>query len=283
MDDDSDLDEWRRDFEANLTKEYGWLSLVGLYWLEGETAVSLGSAPDNDFVLAGDPALPPRIGKLHREGQAVVLEPEPGVAVNVNGVQTDGPARLRLGDEKESQFIGAGALRLFPIKRGDRWGIRARSPHSTYRSGFKDLTWAPATVEARIATAYESWTEPRPLGVVNLLGEQVPAFSVGKIHFRWQGKNYAFDAEKGKKGGLFVNFKDGGNGKLSYPGGRFLYTDVPSDGSVILDFNRAINPPCSRTPYAVCPRPPQANVLQGVMEAGELYHCSVKECSSSLP
>ena len=56
----------------------------------------------------------------------------------------------------------------------------------------------------------------------------------------------------------------------SYGAGRFLYTDLPGeDGRVILDFNRSYNPPCVFTPFATCPLPPESNVLDVAIEAGE--------------
>ena len=41
------------------------------------------------------------------------------------------------------------------------------------------------------------------------------------------------------------------------------------NGKVVLDFNRAENPPCAFTTYATCPLPPQENRLSVRVEAGE--------------
>ena len=54
-----------------------------------------------------------------------------------------------------------------------------------------------------------------------------------------------------------------------YGAGRFLDTDPPKDGKVVLDFNKAYNPPCAFTPYATCPLPPPENRLPVRIEAGE--------------
>jgi uncharacterized protein (DUF1684 family) len=37
----------------------------------------------------------------------------------------------------------------------------------------------------------------------------------------------------------------------------------------LLDFNKAFNPPCAFTPYAVCPLPPPENKVLFRIEAGE--------------
>jgi hypothetical protein len=68
---------------------------------------------------------------------------------------------------------------------------------------------------------------------------------------------------------LFYIFKDETSGKETYPAGRFFYSGMPKDGQVILDFNKAYNPPCAFTPYATCPLPPPENRLAVRIEAGE--------------
>jgi uncharacterized protein len=69
-------------------------------------------------------------------------------------------------------------------------------------------------------------------------------------------------------------FRDLTAGKETYPAGRFLYADMPRNGSVVLDFNKAYNPPCAFTPYATCPLPPPQNRMRVRIEAGELKYGS---------
>jgi uncharacterized protein (DUF1684 family) len=61
-------------------------------------------------------------------------------------------------------------------------------------------------------------------------------------------------------------------GKETYPAGRFLYTALPKNGEVVLDFNKAENPPCAFTDFATCPLPPKQNRLETRIEAGELNY-----------
>jgi uncharacterized protein len=68
---------------------------------------------------------------------------------------------------------------------------------------------------------------------------------------------------------LFFVFRDLTAGKETYGAGRFLDTAPPQDGKVVLDFNKAYNPPCAFTPYATCPLPPAENKLAVRIEAGE--------------
>ena len=41
---------------------------------------------------------------------------------------------------------------------------------------------------------------------------------------------------------------------------------------MLLDFNKAYNPPCAFTPYATCPLPPPQNWMPVRIEAGELNY-----------
>ena len=84
---------------------------------------------------------------------------------------------------------------------------------------------------------------------------------------RLDGVLEAPDAEQ-----LFFIFRDQTSGKETYGAGRFLYADLPKAGKVVLDFNKAYNPPCAFTPYATCPLPPPQNWMPVRVEAGEMAY-----------
>jgi hypothetical protein len=71
-------------------------------------------------------------------------------------------------------------------------------------------------------------------------------------------------------GKLFLVFRDLTSGKTTYGGARFLYAEGPGAGRVVLDFNKAINPPWAFTPYATCPLAPRQNRLGLAITAGEM-------------
>src|SRR5439155_2263576 len=92
--------------------------------------------------------------------------------------------------------------------------------------------------------------------------------SPGYATFQLQGQTIRLDPVlEGDQ--LFFIFRDQTSGKTTYGAGRFLYSDLPKDGKVVLDFNKAYNPPCAFTPYATCPLPPKQNRLPVRIEAGE--------------
>jgi len=91
----------------------------------------------------------------------------------------------------------------------------------------------------------------------------------GKLIFELEGrKQTLFPFTEGQ--GFFIIFGDGTSAVETYGAGRFLQADEPDlTGKVILDFNRAYNPPCAFTPYATCPLPPKENLFSVKITAGE--------------
>jgi hypothetical protein len=68
----------------------------------------------------------------------------------------------------------------------------------------------------------------------------------------------------------FVLFGDATNGTQTYGAGRYLYVPLAdANGHTVIDFNKAISPPCAFTKYATCPLPMRSNILKIKIEAGE--------------
>ena len=70
---------------------------------------------------------------------------------------------------------------------------------------------------------------------------------------------------------LEIFFRDGTNGRGTYPAGRFVSLVPAGNGRWRLDFNRARNPFCAYSTAYACPAPWRVNVLPIAVEAGEKY------------
>ena len=105
--------------------------------------------------------------------------------------------------------------------------------------------------------------------IPNILGDSDEEVVTGKLVFKIENKEFRLDPiDSGDR--LFLIFGDETNGESTYGAGRFLYTDKQdSTGKVIIDFNKAYNPPCVFTKYATCPLPPEQNRLEIKITAGE--------------
>ncbi len=256
---------WHQKRLAHLTSEEGWLSLVGLFWLqEGDNR--LGSGEDNDFVFpAGTPA---RIGTLTRQGTQVTFTPAAGVSLTKGGQPFTGGA-VGTG-EGPADTLGLGALRFYLIPRGDKLGLRVKNPEAPARKQFHGIPTWPVDAAWRIEGRFEPSPAPKKLAVPTVLGTVEDMDSPGTLVFQVQGQEYRLDPVlESPTGPFFVIFGDQTNRDASYGAGRFLYVDPPKDGRVVLDFNRAYNPPCAFSPYATCPLPPAQNRLKLRVEAGE--------------
>src|SRR6202007_3139871 len=99
--------------------------------------------------------------------------------------------------------------------------------------------------------------------VPNVLGDVTTTLVVGEAHFAVDGHEVRLSAVGGDaEHGLFFIFNDMTRKTDTYPAGRFLETEPVKDGKVVLDFNRAYNPPCAVTPYATSPLPPKEDQLE---------------------
>jgi hypothetical protein len=106
--------------------------------------------------------------------------------------------------------------------------------------------------------------------VPTVLGTVDDELSPGAVVFEADGRYLRLDVLEGaEEHEVFVIFGDTTNGAETYGGGRFLYANLEPGGRLVLDFNKAYNPPCAFTPYATCPLPPRQNRLPLAIRAGE--------------
>jgi uncharacterized protein (DUF1684 family) len=90
----------------------------------------------------------------------------------------------------------------------------------------------------------------------------------GRISFARDGVDYDLAAFKSGRA-LQLVFADATNGESSYSVGRFLFVAPNADGTITLDFNRSVLPPCAFSYAFNCPLPPKQNRFPFPVEAGE--------------
>jgi len=260
------LDTWKKTRTEGLKREDGWLTLVGLYWLKpGENR--FGSDPGNPVILPKGKS-PAVAGTLVREGEAVTLKAQPGVAMTADGKPVTGSVALTSDAKGKPTVVGLGSLSFYAIQRGDRIGVRIKDKESPERAAFKGVDTFTPDPKWRVVARFEPYKDKK-IAITNVLGQVAPEDSPGAVVFDWQGKTYRLDALGDPKDGLELIFGDATNGKLTYGAGRFLDTEAVKDGTVVVDFNTAYNPPCAFTAFATCPLPPAQNKLTLAVEAGE--------------
>ena len=259
--------KWREKREAELKSEDGWLTVAGLFWLK-EGSNTFGTSSNLSIVLPIGSA-PARIGTLELANGVVTLKSAPGIMVLVDGKPVS-EFEMRFDGEKPPAPFTVASLKMSVIKRGERYGLRVRDKNSAARREFKGLRWFPARESYRVTASFIPDPQAKEIIIMNVLGDELKMKSPGMLSFELNGKKYQLRpvVEDDKK--LFILFKDRTAGKTTYGAGRFLYADLPKDGKVVLDFNRAENPPCAFTLFATCPLPPRQNFLPIAIAAGEM-------------
>jgi len=260
------VQEWRQKQEQELKSDNGWLTVAGLFWLK-DGVNAAGSNASSAIVLPRGPA---KIGDFDFHQGQTIFRPAAGVAVTVNGKPADAVSRLKSDSDGQPDQVQSNGFTMFVIHRGERYAIRLRDIDSKFRKEFTARHWFPVTASYRVTAQFTAYEPPKLIAIPNVLGESSQQPSPGYALFTMDGQSLRLDPIV-EEDQLFFIFHDQTSGKETYPPGRFLHADLPKNGTVVLDFNQAYNPPCAFTPYATCPLPPKQNRLPIRIEAGEKY------------
>ena len=134
---------------------------------------------------------------------------------------------------------------------------------------------------------FEVAVEPAPPPAPGALALELPNSGADTLSFSRVGR-IAIPFPEGERtlsvfwmagyaGGLFIPFRDATNGTETYGAGRYLVDGAksadlggaPAAGTLIIDFNFAIQPSCAFDPRWACPLAPPENRLDIAVRAGE--------------
>jgi len=264
--------KWRQAREERLKSDSGWLSLAGLYWLKDGTN-TVGTDSTADVVLPASAGVS-SAGAILFDGEKAALRLASGVDAEIGGKTVTGPHVLRSDESGRPDVVQIGPVSFYIIQRGVRYGVRVKDKNSRVRREFTGLRWFDVDEAYRVEARWVSYPHPRPLQVPTVLGDTEAMPSPGYAEFELGGQTLRLEGvlESPSSEELFFILRDQTSAKETYGAGRFLYSDLPKAGHVVLDFNKAYNPPCAFTSYATCPLPPKQNWLPVKIEAGELAY-----------
>lgn len=269
-----DLEAWRAAREQQISAPDGWLALSGMAWLKpGLNA--LGS--DAAAPLRLPASAPARVGLMTVSGKTVqLLAPAGGFPA---GLTVDGqPARemaLATSDAAPSVIV-LGTLQMVVMQRAGRFVLRIKDSASPARAAFHGLSWFPPDPKLVVLARWTPYTPAQTAEIPTALGQSLHLPAPGIASFTLGGQEVELEpvVEDPQGRSLLFILRDATSTSRTYPGGRFLHTQVPDHGldqpgTVVLDFNRLENPPCAYTAFATCPLPQEKNRLQIAIEAGE--------------
>lgn len=246
--------EWHAAHERNRAHPHGFLAVTHLHWLTAEPA-RLEGAP----------------GTWSVESDVVRVVLEPGESLEQDGVQLGTPIELGPIAERGGINLVWGDTVIEVAKRGGEYIVRPRNPANDLLAEYQGTpTYAPTAAFA-VEGTFVPFDQPRSTTVgAAVEGIQHVYEAPGQIRFQLDGEELALTAFNGyAPGSLSVLFTDRTSGKTTYAANRSLSVTPAADGTVQLDFNRAVNLPCAYTDLATCPLPPAENRLPVAIEAGE--------------
>ena len=261
-----EIETWQAKRVERLKSPNGWLSLVGLEWLK-EGMNTIGSAKDNAIVIA---KAPPHLGNivLDRGKATFSLDPR-ATEAKIDGEKKPG-AELADDSQEKPTTVSFGTVNFYLIKRDDKFGLRIKDSAADTRVHFAGIDRFDIDPSWRVEAKWEAYDPPHQIEEANILGQIDKVTVPGAATFEHGGKTYKVEPMLENPGDteLFLVFADRTSGKETYGAARFLYAAAPKDGKLILDFNKAYNPPCAFTPFATCPPSPAYRAGSAVSAAG---------------
>jgi uncharacterized protein len=260
--------KWRAKHEADYRKEY--VGLAGLFALK-PGANSAGSASSNDLVLPK--STPRNVGRFVLMGDRVRFEPQAGVRVAIKDLVLTGPVELKHDEVKDGpDELEVAGIAMWVHLSGDRRTIRMRDDQGEIARSFAGFHWFPIDEKYRVTARFIKDPAAQHTHIPNQVGDDEAYTTEGVVEFTLNGETVRMRPMTTRPGRFYFIFRDGTSGKETYETARFLYSDLRSDGTTVLDFNQAYNPPCAFNPYTTCPLPPPENRLRVRILAGELAY-----------
>jgi len=260
--------QWRDKAEQRLRADNGWLTLAGRFVMKmGENR--FGTAPDNDIVFPAETG-PAHIGTLFVEPGKITLRTGAGLTMYADGRPfTERQMRTDV-EAPQRDWVTLGRLAMHVIERNGNYVLRLADNQSAVRGQFPGRVWYEVSTVYRVDAKFVAYAPKKKIPVVNVLGDTSDEPSPGYVEFALGGQQHRLDAIEDDDA-LFFIFRDATSGRATYPSGRFLLAERPKDGKVVLDFNKAYNPPCAFSEFTTCPLPPRQNQLKVRVDAGEKY------------
>ncbi|MEY9953636.1 DUF1684 domain-containing protein [Leifsonia sp. EB34] len=260
-DPDAVLDRYHARRAQAVTAPQGNLALVNTQWITGE--------PDSEQPVWGVPGLwsPLPAGQSGLKVTAAATD-----NIFVDEVLVDGSAIVRGKDDPNP-----GAIRFSDTVTGfvianeqGEYALRVWDAQSEDIQKFGSIDAFPFNPEWIITATFSPIEGGKTVGFEHLKDDGATRDMVipGEITFSKDGVDYNLAAFKAGRA-LQLVFSDTTNGESTYSVGRFLFVVPNEDGTVTLDFNLAVLPPCAFSYNFNCPLPPAQNRFAVPIEAGE--------------
>ncbi|MBE1876688.1 DUF1684 domain-containing protein, partial [Myceligenerans pegani] len=242
---------WRAGWQQWLAQPHGWLAAVAVHWLD-DTPRSYDGVP----------------GRWWQSGETLMIDLD-GATMTFEGAELAQVAALDLAEGPDDRRIAVGDLEI-GITYRDGYHINVYDPAAPARAVFDGVPVHDPDPAWIVTGRFEAHDGERSLALDTVGWREHEYLSPGVVHFEHDGAAYRMQVIVAA-GRYTTVFTDGTSGDTTYPAGRSLDVPAPAaDGTVTLDFNRALNLPCAFADYfPICPTPPAGNRYPFRIEAGE--------------
>ena len=173
-------------------------------------------------------------------------------------------------NQGEPTIVRSGTLSFYVIFR-ESYALRIKDTQAPTLKTFEGVNSYDIQPDWRYEARFTAAAEGETIEIGNVLGQLKPSPVYGYVDFERDGRQFRLlglgDEESES---VWFLFADRTSGRETYGAGRFLYSDgMPENGRLVVDFNKAYNPPCAFNDYSTCPLPPQQNRMDLAVTAGE--------------
>src|SRR5687767_1390243 len=116
----NEMTRWQQTMEHNLRKDDGWLSVVGLEWLQAGIN-TIGSASDNDIILPAH--APAKLGFIDFSNEQVKIEIETDAVVTIDDKPVKSAVMRGDHDPYGASVVKIDSITFSVIKRSNQYGI----------------------------------------------------------------------------------------------------------------------------------------------------------------
>jgi uncharacterized protein len=266
-----ELEQWREKRINDLKTDRGWLSLTGMDWLK-EGSNTMGSDVSNDIRFQ-DGSSAAKVGMIYMMADSFLFVTDPGAEVFYEDEPITG-IKMEADDTGNQTILRSGTVQFGIIKRAGKFALRTWDSRAESLANFGEIPIYEPDPNWVISATFHRYDPPRNLVLITLAGTSDDNPNDGYLEFTHEGNTFRFDVVASRADtSLFVVFGDPTNKDETYGGGRYMYVDRPDTSAslskVIIDFNKAYNPPCAFTAFSTCAFPPEQNKLPFKVLAGE--------------
>ncbi len=259
-------EKWRAKHESDYRRD--WVTIAGLHPLKAGPNTA-GSAADQRHRPSRGGAPRSSADSCASTTRSSGSSLPRARSVTLNGQPVTGPIDLRDDRVPKADELVVGDIRLVVHVSGDTRSLRVRDPNGAQAKGFLGFSWFPIDLQYRVVGRFIKDAQPQQIKVLNTFSEVDEYKSEGVVEFTLLGQTLRLRPFTTRPKRFYFVFRDASSGQETYEAARFLYADLLDDGTTVLDFNQAYNPPCAFNPYTTCPIPIRENRLPIKVLAGE--------------